>query len=165
MAQMLAHRLTELDAAADVMLRGYVVRSKLPLLGRPLAWLRRNLTSHLREPYVDPTFERQVAFNRQVVSIIGQVAELLSACVQELDAASRERKQAQQRAADQLTHSEAELEVISTQLSLLESADSASGDSAAVSGLRRTVDALREDLALLANNTGDAELREDVTDS
>jgi len=84
MAQMLADRLAELDAVADVMLRGYVVRSKLPLLGRPLAWLRRNLTSHLREPYVDPTFERQVAFNSQVVSIIGQVAELLSACVQEL---------------------------------------------------------------------------------
>jgi hypothetical protein len=28
------------------------------------------LTSHLREPYLDPTLERQVAFNREVVQTL-----------------------------------------------------------------------------------------------
>jgi len=56
-----------LGDAADVMQRGYVVRSNAPLVGSLIAWVRRNLTSHLREPYLDPTLERQVAFNREVV--------------------------------------------------------------------------------------------------
>jgi glycosyltransferase involved in cell wall biosynthesis len=62
-----ANELTWLEKSADVMQRGYVVRSNAPLVGPLLAWLRRNLTSHLREPYLDPTLERQVAFNREVV--------------------------------------------------------------------------------------------------
>jgi len=59
--------LQELDETSDVMLRDYVVRSRLPFVGPLLARLRRNLTSHLREPYLDPMFERQVKFNRHVV--------------------------------------------------------------------------------------------------
>jgi glycosyltransferase involved in cell wall biosynthesis len=59
-----------LDKVADVMQRNYVVRSNAPIVGSLIAWVRRNLTSHLREPYVDPTFERQVAFNREVVSTL-----------------------------------------------------------------------------------------------
>ena len=53
----------------------YVVHSRLPLFGPLLAWFRRNITSHLREPYVDPTFERQELFNWQVV----QTMQLLTA--------------------------------------------------------------------------------------
>jgi chromosome segregation ATPase len=49
------------------MIRPYVVRSKLPIFGPLIAWVRRNLTSHLREPYLDPMVERQVSFNRQLV--------------------------------------------------------------------------------------------------
>jgi hypothetical protein len=56
---------------ADVALRGYVVRSRLPLV----AWLRRNLTSHLREPYLDPIIERQVAFNQDVLTWMEQSLE------------------------------------------------------------------------------------------
>jgi hypothetical protein len=59
--------LEALDQSADVMLRSYTVRSGLPVVGPLVAWIRRNLTSHLREPYLDPTLERQVAFNRRVV--------------------------------------------------------------------------------------------------
>ena len=71
----LAAEMDELLQKADVMLRGYTVRSKLPVLGPLIAWVRRNLTSHLREPYVDPTFERQVAFNQQLVRALQRLAE------------------------------------------------------------------------------------------
>ncbi len=67
--------MADLLQKADVMLRGYTVRSKLPLLGPLIAWIRRNLTSHLREPYVDPTFERQVAFNQELVHSLQRLAE------------------------------------------------------------------------------------------
>lgn len=58
---------------ADVMQRDYVVRSHIPLFGSLIAWVRRNLTSHLREPYLDPTLERQVAFNRTILNWMEQV--------------------------------------------------------------------------------------------
>jgi len=64
---------------ADVMQRDYVVRSQIPLLGGLLAWVRRNLTSHLREPYLDPTLERQVAFNRTVIGWMEQAQARLDA--------------------------------------------------------------------------------------
>lgn len=60
----------ELEIASDVSFRGYVVHSDLPLIGPLVAWLRRNATSHLREPYLDPMIDRQVAFNRRLVEWI-----------------------------------------------------------------------------------------------
>ena len=75
LAQAQVSDLQWLDKAADVMDRKYIVRSNAPLIGPLLAWLRRNLTSHLREPYLDPTLERQVAFNREVVQILQRVLE------------------------------------------------------------------------------------------
>lgn len=66
--------LRELSKRADVILRGYQVRSSLPLVGKPLAWLRRNATSHLREPYLDPILERQVSFNQQVLQALNTLA-------------------------------------------------------------------------------------------
>jgi len=68
--------LARTEVTADVMLRGYAVQSKLPLIGRFIVWIRRNLTSHLREPYMDPMFERQVTFNRQVLNLIRQLVDL-----------------------------------------------------------------------------------------
>jgi glycosyltransferase involved in cell wall biosynthesis len=72
--------LEDLDQAADVMLRGYAVRSGLPVVGPLIVWIRRNLTSHLREPYLDPTLEKQVAFNRRLVetieTLMARLAEL-----------------------------------------------------------------------------------------
>ncbi|MFW6116116.1 MAG: glycosyltransferase family 4 protein [bacterium] len=65
--------LGQLEAAADVMIKGYKVRSRVPLVGGLIAWLRRNLTSHLRGPYIDPTFRRQVAFNNQMVDWMTRV--------------------------------------------------------------------------------------------
>ncbi len=63
--------LGRLNAKADIRLRGYKIRSKIPIFGPLVTWFRRNLTSHLREPYIDPTFARQVAFNRELVDRLG----------------------------------------------------------------------------------------------
>lgn len=69
----------ELDARGDVALRGYVVRSRVPLIGPLIAWVRRSLTSHLREPYLDPTIERQVSFNRAVAEWLQRAVAALAA--------------------------------------------------------------------------------------
>ena len=69
----LAARLEAADRHADVMLRDYQIRSKLPLVGPFVAWIRRNLTSHLREPYLDPTLERQVALNHDLIAILREM--------------------------------------------------------------------------------------------
>lgn len=72
---------TELDdlrASADIMFRSYVVRSGLPLVGPLIAWIRRNMTSHLREPYLDPTLERQVAFNQRLLQALEKLTSRLN---------------------------------------------------------------------------------------
>ena len=68
-------RLAELERQADVMSRSYQVKSHIPFAGGLIAWVRRNLTSHLREPYLDPTLERQVAFNRQLVNELREISQ------------------------------------------------------------------------------------------
>jgi len=70
--------LTVVCKRADVALRDYTVRSRLPLVGPFVAWVRRNLTSHLREPYLDLIVERQVAFNQDVATWMEQVLRHLS---------------------------------------------------------------------------------------
>jgi glycosyltransferase involved in cell wall biosynthesis len=71
--------LEDLEGQSDIAMRGYVVRSKVPVLGPFITWVRRNLTSHLREPYLDPMIERQVAFNHRVTGWIRQAVKALSA--------------------------------------------------------------------------------------
>jgi len=66
------------EARANVALRDYVVRSRLPILGPIIAWVRRQLTSHLREPYLDRIIERQVAFNREVTVWMEQSSAFLN---------------------------------------------------------------------------------------
>ena len=72
----LTARVETLERQADVMLRGYQVRSHVPFIGPLIAWVRRNLTSHLREPYVDPSLERQVALNRELVVVLRAMLRL-----------------------------------------------------------------------------------------
>jgi hypothetical protein len=69
----LAARIEAIERQADVMQRGYRLQSKVPVLGPLIAWVRRNLTSHLREPYLDPTLERQVAVNRELVTALREL--------------------------------------------------------------------------------------------
>jgi glycosyltransferase involved in cell wall biosynthesis len=57
-------------AQADIVERGYRVRSGLPAAGPLLAWSRRQATSHFHEPYLDQVMERQVAFNRRAASAL-----------------------------------------------------------------------------------------------
>ena len=57
----------ELETAGDVSHRDYAVRSGAPIVGSLIAWVRRNLTSHLKEPYLDPIIDRQVHMNRRLV--------------------------------------------------------------------------------------------------
>jgi glycosyltransferase involved in cell wall biosynthesis len=67
------------QARSDVSMREYVVRSGVPLVGPLIAWFRRNLTSHLREPYVDPIIDRQVNFNRRTADWVDGATQLLVA--------------------------------------------------------------------------------------
>lgn len=63
-------QMQQLRQLAQVGAPGYTVRSQLPLIGGLIAWMRRQLTSHLREPYLDPIVERQEAFNRAVLDTL-----------------------------------------------------------------------------------------------
>ena len=72
-AAVLAARLQEARRRADVVQRDYQVRSRIPLVGPLVSWVRRNLTSHLREPYLDPALDRQVAFNRELLAILQEM--------------------------------------------------------------------------------------------
>jgi O-antigen biosynthesis protein len=71
LAQGLTHnQIDALRTAAHVAMPDYQVRSSTPLIGRFIVWLRRNLTSHLREPYLDPIIARQEAYNKQILDML-----------------------------------------------------------------------------------------------
>ena len=121
----------DLTASADVMLRGYTVRSGLPLVGPLVAWVRRNLTSHLREPYIDPTLERQVAFNRRVARALGSLSQRVEA------GASVESR---------LAAAEARLELLSAQVARLELRGLQEADADQLAALERQIEELRQKL-------------------
>ena len=73
MQRRLGQEVTKLQAQSDIVDHTYRVQSQLPIIGPLIAWARRNLTSHLREPYMDPALTRQVAFNQHVVQFLGQL--------------------------------------------------------------------------------------------
>jgi hypothetical protein len=73
----LQEEIKQLHKAAEAVLQPFAVRSGVPVLGPLIVWLRRNLTSHLREPYLDPTLRRQERFNWLVVQTMRQVNRLL----------------------------------------------------------------------------------------
>jgi glycosyltransferase involved in cell wall biosynthesis len=56
-------QIDKLRTAAQVAMPEYQVRSSTPVVGKLIAWLRRNLTSHLREPYLDPIIAKQESYN------------------------------------------------------------------------------------------------------
>jgi glycosyltransferase involved in cell wall biosynthesis/2-polyprenyl-3-methyl-5-hydroxy-6-metoxy-1,4-benzoquinol methylase len=63
-----------LERVADVAFREYVIRSDKPLLGPFIELVRRNVTSHLKEAYLDRIVERQVVFNTHVVRYLRHLA-------------------------------------------------------------------------------------------
>jgi glycosyltransferase involved in cell wall biosynthesis len=80
-AKLLSVLADEIDTHSDVMLRDYVVRSRIPLLGSLVSRVRRNATSHLREPYLDPTLERQVTLNRRVAEWMRMAGNVVDAAI------------------------------------------------------------------------------------
>jgi hypothetical protein len=69
------HLQRQLQQMAQVGMPGYTVRSGLPVVGRLIAWGRRQLTSHLREPYLDPMIERQETFNNELLRTLVPMLE------------------------------------------------------------------------------------------
>lgn len=63
------HLVQQLYQIAQVGMPDYTVQSTLPLVGKFIAWTRRQLTSHLKEPYLDPIIARQEQFNRELLRI------------------------------------------------------------------------------------------------
>ena len=58
---------------ADISLREYRVRSRVPVVGRLIEWIRYNSTTHLKEAYLDRIIERQVIYNRQLADEISRL--------------------------------------------------------------------------------------------
>ena len=87
-----ARPITPLARHADVSLRNYCVRSQVPLLGWLIEWVRYNMTTHVKEAYLDRIVEQQVLYNRSVADEIAQLqAEIarLKAHVSELQKSGR----------------------------------------------------------------------------
>jgi glycosyltransferase involved in cell wall biosynthesis len=71
LSQGLSHaEIDALRAAARVAMPDYQVRSNAPVVGNAIASLRRNLTSHLREPYLDPIIDRQETYNKLILDVL-----------------------------------------------------------------------------------------------
>lgn len=82
----------------DVALRGYRVNSGLPLVGRWVAAVRRALTSHVKEAYLDRIIERQVDYNGILALEVARLQEEVRRLQAELatlrrDCAEAENKQ------------------------------------------------------------------------
>ncbi|MFQ3663982.1 MAG: glycosyltransferase family 4 protein [Chloroflexaceae bacterium] len=81
-ATFIAVRQETLRHVARVTRPDYQVRSRVPVAGPLIAWLRRQLTAHLKEPYLDPVIASQERFNR----------DLLETLLPLLDASLREQR-------------------------------------------------------------------------
>lgn len=131
----LQDEIKQLHQAADAVIKPYELQSNIPVVGPLIVWLRRNLTSHLREPYLDPTLRRQERFNWLVVQTMRQVNRLLeqSPPPSALDA--------------RVTQLEAQLtgilDLLATELEQVQRADPATRD-AALAALHQRIDALRQ---------------------
>lgn len=151
--------LTQLRTSADIMTRGYNVYSKLPLVGKAIAWIRRNLTSHLREPYIDPTFERQVAFNRQMITLMQQMAQRLPGFAEQapthqlsFDSAGRDAHME-----SRLRRIEALLGLLTAQLTLLTIDKQGEVEASDVAELCQQIEALRNEIHQEFSLTRDSE--------
>lgn len=77
----------KLQQEAQVAMPEYRIQSRLPVVGRMIAWTRKQLTSHLKEPYLDLIIGRQQRFNQQLL------ATLLPMLEQSLDEQRRLRRE------------------------------------------------------------------------
>jgi DNA segregation ATPase FtsK/SpoIIIE-like protein len=73
----------------------YQVRSRLPVIGRLIAWIRTQLTSHLREPYLDPILAQQERFNLAMQNQIAELTQLIWRMDQQSAARTQQAQQVQ----------------------------------------------------------------------
>jgi O-antigen biosynthesis protein len=107
LAQGLTHsQIDALRSAAQIAMPEYQISSGAPVVGKWIAWLRRNLTSHLREPYLDPIIAKQEQYNKLILDTLLPALErsqhtqqrlerqirLLERQIEELRAESREQR-------------------------------------------------------------------------
>lgn len=86
-SQILAFSLDLLET--DVILREFNLLSNQRLVGQFIVWARHNLTSHLREPYVDPILEKQVHFNNLIVESLAKIYSPSPITLTELQSAAK----------------------------------------------------------------------------
>jgi SAM-dependent methyltransferase len=55
----------------------YRIRSHIPFLGPLIAWVRVNMTSHLKEPYIDRLARQQTDFNLMIVALLCRLVRRL----------------------------------------------------------------------------------------
>jgi hypothetical protein len=70
-------RQSPLHQFADIALRDYRVRSRLPLVGRLVERIRSAGTSHVKDAYLDRIVEQQVYYNRVIADELGTLHEEL----------------------------------------------------------------------------------------
>ena len=150
----LQDEIQQLHQAADAVIKPYELRSNLPIVGPMIVWVRRNLTSHLREPYLDPTLRRQERFNWLVVQTMRQVNRLL------------EQTPPPNALDTRVTQLEAQLtgvlDLLADELDAVQRADPAAR-AAALAALQQRIDALRPSAASAVKPTeAPATLKDDT---
>jgi len=85
------HQVSALYNQADVALRNYKIRSGAPVVGRLIEWVRKNSTSHVKEPYLDRIIERQVSYNMALVNELERMRLEISRLKTEVEALRRDR--------------------------------------------------------------------------
>ena len=80
----------------------YRTQSWIPLLGPLIAWVRVNITSHLKEPYIDRMARRQTNFNLLVVGLLRRVVQGLEGSLKDTAEEVLSTKQRQQELQDQI---------------------------------------------------------------
>lgn len=143
----LQDEIKQLHKAAESVLQPFVVRSGLPVVGPLIVWLRRNLTSHLREPYLDPTLRRQERFNWLVVQTMRQVNRLLEQPVSQS-------KALEARVAQMETEFDQLLELLEAELAQIQAADVEQRPQA-LATLRRRLAELRQSRLAAAGTEAD----------
>lgn len=60
---------------AQVGLPDYTIRSRVPLVGQLIGWMRAQATAHLKEPYLDQIIAKQEAFNTMLLQELLPILE------------------------------------------------------------------------------------------
>ncbi len=76
---------------ADIAIHDYQVRSNAPLAGPLIEWTRTQMTSHLKEPYIDKIVARQVRYNQMLASELDYLHAQLRQIENQIEALRGER--------------------------------------------------------------------------